>query len=105
MLLPAFSPRSVDALEPFTRAYCHELIDELLSSPAPDAASGYAQHIPVRVIAKLLGFPAADADLFRTFVKNVLEGVDLPPETRMANFGVLDAYLATQIDDHVAHPP
>lgn len=104
VLLPAFAPKAIDDLEPFTRAYCHELIDAFGDAADVDAAVGYAQHIPVRVIAKMLGFPAADAELFRHFVKNVLEGVDLPPEQRMANFLELDTYLAAQIDDHLANP-
>ena len=45
-----------------------------------DAAEEYAQHIPVRVISKMLGFPEDDADRFRGFVNHVLEGVALPIE-------------------------
>ena len=33
-----------------------------------DAAQQYAQHIPVNVIARMLGFPLEDDDLFREFV-------------------------------------
>ena len=43
-----------------------------------DAAVDYAQHIPVRVIAKMLGFPQEDADIFRGS-SNAIEGVDMPP--------------------------
>ena len=104
LLLPAFAPRAIDALEPFTRAYCHQLIDALAGQDTVDAAVDYAQNIPVSVIATMLGFPQEDADLFRRFVKNVLEGVDLPPEVRMQNFEELDAYLAAQITDHLERP-
>ena len=69
-----------------------------------DAAAEYAQHIPVRVIAQMLGFPEEDADQFRGFVQDALEGVDLPQEQRIENFGHLDAYLTAQVQDHVAHP-
>jgi cytochrome P450 len=104
LLLPAFAPQAIAPLEPFTRAYCHELLDAVAGHGVVDAAAEYAQHIPVRVIAKMLGFPAEDADQFREFVQNVLEGVDLPPEQRMENFGHLDAYLTAQVQDHIAHP-
>lgn len=104
ILLPAFSPKAVAALEPFTRAYCHELIDSFDGESLIDGAVGYAQHIPVRVIAKMLGFPAADAELFREFVTDVIEGVDLPGEQRMANFLRLDQYLTEQIKDHADNP-
>jgi cytochrome P450 len=104
LLLPAFSPKAVAVLEPFTRAYCNELLDAVDGKDLIDAAVDYAQHIPVRVIAKMLGFPPEDADTFRMFVHNALEGVDLPVEKRMENFGLLDEYLRAQVEDHIANP-
>ena len=104
LLLPAFSPKAVAVLEPFTRAYCNELLDAVDGKDVIDAAVDYAQHIPVRVIAKMLGFPPEDADTFRMFVHNALEGVDLPVEKRIENFGLLDTYLRAQVDDHIANP-
>ncbi len=104
ILLPAFSPKAVAALEPFTRAYCHELLDRVEGEDHLDGAIDYAQHIPVRVIAKMLGFPPGDAEMFRTFVTQVIEGVDLPPELRFANFMQLDKYLTEQIRDHAERP-
>ena len=104
LLLPAFSPKAVAVLEPFTRAYCNELLDAVDGKDVIDAAVDYAQHIPVRVIAKMLGFPPEDADTFRMFVHNALEGVDLPVEKRVENVGLLDEYLRAQVDDHIANP-
>ena len=104
LLLPAFSPKAVAVLEPFTRQYCNELLDAVEGKELVDGAVDYAQHIPVQVIAKMLGFPPEDADTFRMFVHNALEGVDLPVEKRIENFGLLDAYLRAQVDDHIANP-
>jgi hypothetical protein len=104
VLLPAFAPRAIDKLEPSTRAYCEELVDALQGHEVVDAAEGYAQHIPVRVIAYMLGLPEEDADLFRSFVNHVLEGVDKSMEERAAGMMELFGYLQTQVEDHVAHP-
>jgi cytochrome P450 len=104
LLLPAFSPKAIAPLEPFTRACCVELLDAVRGNEVVDAAVDYAQSIPVAVIAKMLGFPPEDADQFREFVKDVLEGVDLPLEQRFENFMKLDAYLTAQVEDHVASP-
>ena len=104
LILPAFSPRAIAELEPFTRDYCNELLDAVEGRDVVDAAKDFAQHIPVRVIAKMLGFPAEDADVFRGFVHDVLESVDLPVEQRMENFLRLDAYLTAQVEDHIANP-
>jgi cytochrome P450 len=104
LLLPAFAPQVIARLEPGARAYCDELVDSLDGRDVVDAAAEYAQHIPVRVIADMLGFPQEDADLFRGFVHDVLEGVNDPVESRFANMQGLFGYLTDQINDHVANP-
>ncbi|YCK37177.1 cytochrome P450 [Actinomadura sp. ATCC 39365] len=104
LLLPAFTKTAVARREASTRALCHELIDGLEGQDVVDAARDYAQHIPMRVIADMLGFPPEDGPRFREFIENALEGVNLPPEQRTANMGRLFDYLLDQIRDHVAHP-
>ena len=76
LLLPAFGPKPIKALEPYTRALCNELLDRIGDRREFDAAVDYAQDIPLRVIARMLGFPEEDADLFRHFIRLVLEDVD-----------------------------
>ena len=104
MLLPAFAPRPIAALEPFTRDLCRELLAATEGRTSFDAALEYAQDIPVRVIVRFLGFPQEDADLFRGFIRLVLEDVDLPPEEREERFANVDAYMDAQIEDHIARP-
>lgn len=104
ILLPAFSPKAVDKLEPYTRAYCQKLIDNVRGKKFFDAAVDYAQNIPVMVIAKMLGFPEEDADTFRVFIHKVLEEVDLPQEERLGSVLSLFDYLQKQIIDHVENP-
>jgi cytochrome P450 len=104
LLLPAFSPQAIAKLEPSTRRYCETLVDELRGHEVVDAAEGYAQHIPVRVIADMLGLPESDADTFRGFVNHVLEGVTLPLEERAAGMMDLFEYLMGHINDHIARP-
>lgn len=108
LLLPPFAPKKIDPWEDDVRSLCHELIDQMVAgmdaANTVDAAVQYAQHIPVNVIARMLGFPLEDADLFRGFVHDVLEGVNHDPAVRMAAFERLDAYLDVQIQDHVDNP-
>lgn len=106
LLLPAFAPKPIDAYEPFTRRLCNELLDATEGKTKIDAAVDYAQDIPLRVIAKMLGFPEADADIFRRFIRMVIEDVDLTAEERQANVdaGELDAYIDARIEEHLAHP-
>ena len=71
-LLPPFTPQAIDRLIPKTRAICRELIDAFIAKGHCDAATDYAQHIPVKVIAHMLGIPADDGDRFRSWIKAVL---------------------------------
>ncbi len=104
LLLPPFAPKKIDPWEHDARALCHQLIDEMGDADVVDAAVQYAQHIPVNIIARMLGFPLEDADTFRGFVHDVLEGVNHAPAVRQAAFERLDAYLDEQIRDHEANP-
>jgi cytochrome P450 len=104
MILPAFGPKVVAELEPFTRNFCNELLDGIQGKDVIDAAVDYAQHIPVQVIARMLGFPPEDGDQFRDFVHSALESIDVPVEQRIVNFSRLDAYLRKQVQDHIDNP-
>lgn len=106
MLLPAFAPKRIESLTPFTREVCRDLLDGLGDRRELDAALDYARHIPVRVIVGMLGFPPEDADLFREFIAQVLENVDQSAEERNAvvNDGEMEAYINAQIEEHRAHP-
>ncbi|HEU5416679.1 MAG TPA: cytochrome P450 [Streptosporangiaceae bacterium] len=104
LLLPAFTKTAVSRLEPATRAFCHSLIDGFAGREVVDAAGEYAQHIPIRVIADMLGFPPEDGPQFTEFVESVLEGINLPPEERIERIERLDEYLLAQVHDHLDHP-
>ena len=104
LLLSAFTKTAVAKQEAATRAFCHSLIDAFEGQDVVDAASDYAQHIPMRVIADMLGFPPEDGPQFREFVENTLEGINLPPEERIARMTKLFDYLLDQIHDHLASP-
>src|SRR5215831_7872818 len=73
VLLPPFTPEAMAKLEPRARAICNELIDAFAGRDTCDAALEYTQHIPVRVIAHLLGLPEEDGDLYRKWIHQILE--------------------------------
>ncbi len=104
LLLPAFTKTAITKQEPATRAFCHSLIDSFEGQDVVDAAYDYAQHIPMRVIADMLGFPPEDGPQFREFVENTLEGINLPPEERIARMTKLFDYLLAQVRVHLDNP-
>ena len=103
-LLPAFAPKAIDELEDSTRALCHSLIDEIeaAGTTTVDLSSQYTQHIPVRVIAQMLGIPQDDGDKFRGFIHRIIE-------TPGISFNVdyedtLDAYIGRMISARRVNP-
>lgn len=104
LLLPAFAPRPINALEDFTRELCNRLLDEIGDDEFVDGSVQYAEHIPVGLIAKMCGLPPEDGDLFRSFVKTVLEAVDLPIEERIEAFAPIEEYIGDVIVQRRATP-
>ena len=108
LLLPPFAPKAIAEWEPDVRRLCNELLDRVgdvvAGDTIVDAAVQYAQSIPVNVIARMLGFPPEDEDVFRGFVHTVLENVNVSAEEREEAFGPLDVFLDRQIEEHLAHP-
>ncbi|HEX6002078.1 MAG TPA: cytochrome P450 [Hyphomicrobiaceae bacterium] len=80
VLLPPFTPDATERLKPRARAICNELIDAFIGNGACDAAVDYAQHIPTRVMAHMLGVPESDGETFRKWINAVLQegAVDQP---------------------------
>ncbi len=73
VLLPAFTPEAITRHEPRTREICRALIERFAGDPGCDAAVDYAQEIPVRVIAHILGVPEQEGDLYRKWIHEILE--------------------------------
>jgi cytochrome P450 len=107
LLLPAFAPKQIEPWEPEVRTLCVQLLDEMgdiePGETVVDAAIQYAQHIPVNVIGRMLGFPAEDEALFRKFVHDGLERINEKPGTR-EGMNDLGEYIKRQIEDHRENP-
>jgi cytochrome P450 len=104
LLLRAFTKTAVTAREAATRAFCHSLIDAFHDRDVVDAAADYAQHIPMRVIADMLGFPEEDGPQLREFAQNTLEGINLPQQERVTKMSALFYYLLAQVQEHLENP-
>ena len=76
LLLPWFSHTRVESYEAMTRGLCSGLIDGFIADGRVDGAADYAQQIPVRVIAHILGVSPDLSDTFTGWVRDVLEFAD-----------------------------
>jgi cytochrome P450 len=103
LLLPWFSHRRVDGYEAMTRDLCTGLIDSFIDAGHADAAEHYAQQIPVRVIAHILGVPGDMADTFTGWVRDTLEFAD-DEERRVAAMEALFTFFIAEVAARREHP-
>lgn len=75
VLLPSFSPKAVERLTPLARDLARRLIEDIRDSgdDVVDAADRYARHIPVLVIATMLGIPLEEEERFTDWVVRILQ--------------------------------
>ena len=73
LISKAFTPRIVANLEPRIRQLSRELLDPIMNRGEIDLAAEYAVPLPMRVIAELLGVPAADWPRYRRWSDVILK--------------------------------
>jgi cytochrome P450 len=93
LLLPWFSHRRVAGYESMTRKLCAELVEGFVDQGSADAAGQYAQQIPVRVIASILGVPSSLSDTFTGWVRDVLEFADVPERRQRGVQGLIGFFV------------
>ncbi len=103
LLLPWFSHRKVESYEAMTRELCAGLVEGFVADGRADAAADYAQQIPVRVIAAILGVPAELSDTFTGWVRAVLEFAD-DMEVRREGTVALIEYFVAEVGRRKEHP-
>jgi hypothetical protein len=86
-----------------TRELCAGLVDGFLADGTTDAAGDYAQQIPVRVIAAILGVPTSMSDTFTGWVRDVLEFADVP-ERRLRGVEGLIGFFVEEVGRRKATP-
>jgi len=104
LLLPVFSPAVVAAYEPITKAMADELIDGFIGTGRCDAATDYAQHVPIKVITRMLGIPDADHAQFRDWIHRLIEESPLAGDAVFEAIFEIGGYLAGHVEDHRTDP-
>lgn len=104
IILPTFAPKAVAAYQPYTEELCHSLIDGFIENGSCDAARDYAQQIPPRVIAHLLGIDPNKADDFTTWVRGVLEFGLYDQNIRIKYRDIIAEFLFAEVRARVEEP-
>ncbi len=102
LLLPAFGPTAIEKMTPITRALAEELIEEHFTDGTGDVAVDYARHIPVRIIAQMLGIPLEDEEKFTGWVVRTLQEGFQNLDGAMDVLGEMTMYFSAQVAERRA---
>ena len=104
MILPFFTPKAVARHRADTGALCNSLIDEFIDKGTCDGAVQYAQQIPPRVIANMMGIDAGRAGEFVEWVRGILEIGLTDPDTRLKYRGIILGFFGELVKERRANP-
>jgi cytochrome P450 len=97
LVIAAFKPRTIAALEPRVRALARESVAALRPGEPFDFVEKVAIPLPMFVIAELLGVPKSDYGAFRRWSDVMIEaGSSGPTEASMGAVAELFAYMVAQ---------
>jgi cytochrome P450 len=88
----AFSGQRIAMLSEWIKRTALELLDAAGRGPV-ELMTAYAIHLPVKVIAKMLGVPDAQYPAFRSCSEAILSYTAVPPEQRAKKSQELTGYL------------
>ena len=104
LILPAFNPKAIAAIEQEMRDYCRGLIKELDGMDAVDAAVQYTQNIPVHGICIVTGLPEEDADLFRDWIYKNFQLAPKDNSVRLQVLTEMTHYISAILKDRLENP-
>ena len=80
LISKAFNRNRIESLRPKIEEIVGELLSELTTSgPTFDLISNYAEPLPVRIIAELLGFPRSEEQLLRPWSQAIVKMYEVSP--------------------------
>ncbi|MHC5700941.1 cytochrome P450 [Streptomyces tirandamycinicus] len=109
LVTKAFTPRTVQALEPTVRRLAAGLVRALVKNGGGDLLAEVAEPLPVAVIAEMLGIPESDRGPLRPWSADICGMFELNPSEETAARAVrasveFSAYLRELIAERRARP-
>ncbi|AWI28307.1 cytochrome P450 [Streptomyces tirandamycinicus] len=109
LVTKAFTPRTVQALEPTVRRLAAGLVRALVKNGGGDLLAEVAEPLPVAVIAEMLGIPESDRGSLRPWSADICGMFELNPSEETAARAVrasveFSAYLRELIAERRARP-
>ena len=110
LVTKAFTPRAVEAMRARVQTVVDAMLDPLADASRADIIAALAFPLPVRVIADMMGIPAADQDQFTQWTFDLgalIGGGELPLDRMLSALQGVTAlmdYFRTAIAEHRVHP-
>jgi len=104
LMLPFFSPKSVERYREHTQELCRRLIRDFIEDGRADIAEDYARQIPPRIIAAILGIDPEMAEESTTWVQGVLELGLQDDEVREHYAEIIRNFFLGEIKDRMENP-
>ncbi|WP_419864956.1 cytochrome P450 [Candidatus Poriferisodalis sp.] len=104
LLLPHFAPKAVESHRAYTTELANRLITEFIDDGKVDGAGQYAQQIPPRVIAHLLGIDESRVEEFTHWIRCLLELGLTNPELRIKYRKVIRQFFYEVVEERQANP-
>ena len=80
LVAKAFNRHRIEALRPDIQRLTHQLLDSIEAKGGEfDIIADYAEPLPVKVIAALLGFPDSDEHLLRPWSQSIVKMYEVNP--------------------------
>lgn len=104
IMLPAFTPQRINAMEPMVRGVARDLLDAFGDEREVDVSKRFAVPMPMRVFCELAGFPIEDAELLEDWIDRIfyVRTHDYADTERAA--AECCAYLAQRFEERRAGP-
>ncbi len=100
LISQAFTPRSIAGLEPRIRELSRQLLDQHIERDEMDLATDFSVPFPMRVIAHMLGIPAADLPRDKRWSDAMLEMSYTIVGTAEASAAAMEGYEAVTAEMH-----
>ncbi|WP_320778369.1 cytochrome P450 [Streptomyces sp. CRN 30] len=84
----AFTPRTVERLQPYVDGLAGDLVDRLVANGGGDLLTDVAEPLPVAVIAEMLGIPESDRAPLRPWSADICGMYELNPSEETATRAV-----------------
>ncbi|GCE17067.1 cytochrome P450 [Dictyobacter kobayashii] len=101
-----FTPRMIEQLTPQITAVVQQLLDKVIPRGRMDVIQDFAYPLPIIIIAGLLGVPAEDQAIFRSWSDSLTaaNGSNDTPETRVSNAQSFQAYFLQKLAERRSQP-